>query len=134
MALSTRRRFKRVSKVTKKNAEQRAYVQVGQPLLAIVTDQAWVLANFKETQLTSMHPGQEVEIRVDAFPDRHIRGHIDSIQSGTGARYSLLPAENATGNFVKVVQRVPVKIVFDEPVADLMLVAGMSVEPTVHLK
>ena len=121
-------------KVTKKNAEQRAYVQIGQPLLAIVTDEAWILANFKETQLTRMHPGQEVEIRVDAFPGRPVRGHIDSIQSGTGARFSLLPAENATGNFVKVVQRVPVKIVFDEPVTDMLLVPGMSVEPTVHIK
>ena len=121
-------------KVTKKNAEQRAYVQVGQTLLAIVTDEVWIVANFKETQLTRMHTGQEVTIKVDAFPGRELKGHIDSIQSGTGARFSLLPAENATGNFVKVVQRVPVKIVFDEPVGDMMLVPGMSVEPTVHLK
>ena len=121
-------------KVTKKGAETRAYVQVGQPLLAIVTDGVWVLANFKETQLTRMHPGQEVTIKVDAFPGRELKGHIDSVQSGTGARFSLLPAENATGNFVKVVQRVPVKIVFDEPPSDLMLLPGMSVEPTVHIK
>jgi len=120
-------------KVTKKNAEERAYVQVGQSLLAIVTDQVWIVANFKETQLTRMHPGQQVTIAVDAFPGREIKGHIDSIQSGTGARFSLLPAENATGNFVKVVQRVPVKIVFDEPVDNMMLVPGMSVVPTVHL-
>jgi membrane fusion protein (multidrug efflux system) len=121
-------------KVTQKNAEQRAYVQVGQPLLAIVTDEVWVVANFKETQLTRMRPGQEVSIKVDAFPGRTLKGHIDSIQSGTGSRFSLLPAENATGNFVKVVQRVPVKIVFDEPVDDMMLFPGMSVVPTVHLK
>ena len=121
-------------KVTKKNAELRAFVQVGQPLMAIVTDQAWVVANFKETQLTRMRPGQKVTVEIDAFPGRELKAHIDSIQSGTGARFSLLPAENATGNFVKVVQRVPVKIVFDEPVADLMLVPGMSVTPTVHLK
>jgi len=120
-------------KVTKKNAEQRAYVQVGQPLLAIVMDEVWIIANFKETQLTRMRPGQKVTIEVDAFPNREFKGHIDSIQSGTGARFSLLPAENATGNFVKVVQRVPVKIVFDEPVTDLGLVPGMSVVPTVHL-
>ncbi|MEI7528480.1 MAG: HlyD family secretion protein [Elusimicrobiota bacterium] len=120
-------------KVTKKNAEERAYVQVGQALLAIVTDQVWVVANFKETQLTRMRPGQQVTIEVDAFPGKEIKGHIDSIQSGTGARFSLLPAENATGNFVKVVQRVPVKIVFDEPVDNMMLVPGMSVVPTVHL-
>ncbi len=121
-------------KVTKKNAELRAFVQVGQPLMAIVTDQAWVVANFKETQLTRMRPGQKVTVEVDAFPGKELKAHIDSIQSGTGARFSLLPAENATGNFVKVVQRVPVKIVFDEPVTGLMLVPGMSVTPTVHLK
>lgn len=121
-------------KVTKKNAELRAFVQVGQPLMAIVTDEAWVVANFKETQLTRMRPGQKVTVEVDAFPGRELKAHIDSIQSGTGARFSLLPAENATGNFVKVVQRVPVKIVFDEPVTDMMLVPGMSVTPTVHLK
>ncbi len=119
-------------KVTKKNAERRAYVQVGQPLLAIVTDEVWIIANFKETQLARMRPGQKVTIEVDAFPGRDFKGHIDSIQSGTGARFSLLPAENATGNFVKVVQRVPIKIVFDEPVGGLMLVPGMSVVPTVH--
>ncbi len=121
-------------KVTKKNAETRSFVQVGQTLMAIVTDEVWVVANFKETQLTRMRPGQKVTIEVDAFPGRSINGHIDSLQSGTGARFSLLPAENATGNFVKVVQRVPVKIVFDEPVTDMMLVPGMSVTPTVHLK
>ena len=120
-------------KVTKKNAEQRAYVQVGQPLLAVVMDDVWIIANFKETQLTRMQPGQKVTIEIDSFPNRDFKGHIDSIQSGTGARFSLLPAENATGNFVKVVQRVPVKIVFDEPVANMMLVPGMSVVPTVHL-
>ena len=120
-------------KVTKKNAEQNAYVQVGQPLLAIVMDDVWIIANFKETQLTRMRPGQKVTIEIDSFPGRDFKGHIDSIQSGTGARFSLLPPENATGNFVKVVQRVPVKIVFDEPVGNLMLVPGMSVVPTVHL-
>ena len=120
-------------KVTKKNIEPRAYVQIGQPLLAIVTDEVWIVANFKETQLTRMRAGQKVTIEVDAFPGRELQGHIDSIQSGTGARFSLLPSENATGNFVKVVQRVPVKIVFDESVKDLMLVPGMSVVPTVHL-
>ena len=120
--------------VTRKAVETRAFVQVGQPLMAVVPSEVWVLANFKETQLTRMHPGQQVTVKVDAFPGRELKGHIDSVQSGTGARFSLLPAENATGNFVKVVQRVPVKIVFDEPPTDLMLVPGMSVEPTVHIK
>ena len=81
-----------------------------------------------------MRPGQKVTVEVDAFPGRELKAHIDSIQSGTGARFSLLPAENATGNFVKVVPRVPVKILFDEPIGDLMLVPGMSVTPTAHLK
>ncbi len=121
-------------KVTKKSAELRAFVQPGQALMAIVTDEVWVVANFKETQLTRMRPGQKVTVEVDAFPGRELKAHIDSIQSGTGARFSLLPAENATGNFVKVVQRVPVKIVFDEPVENMMLVPGMSVVPTVHLR
>jgi membrane fusion protein (multidrug efflux system) len=121
-------------KVTKKSAELRAYVQVGQPLMAIVTDDVWVVANFKETQLTRMRPGQKVTVEVDAFPGHEFKAHVDSIQSGTGARFSLLPPENATGNFVKVVQRVPVKIVFDEPIEKYMLAPGMSVEPTVYLK
>ncbi len=121
-------------KVTKKNAEIRAFVQIGQPLMAIVTDEVWVVANFKETQLTRVHPGQAVTVKVDAFPDLNLKAHVDSIQSGTGGRFSLLPAENATGNFVKVVQRVPVKIVFDGLPPGLMLVPGMSVEPTIHIK
>lgn len=121
-------------KVTKKSAELRAYVQVGQPLMAIVTDDVWVVANFKETQLTHMRPGQKVSVEVDAFPGHEFKAHVDSIQSGTGARFSLLPPENATGNFVKVVQRVPVKIVFDEPIEKYMLAPGMSAEPTVYLK
>lgn len=120
-------------KVTKKNAELRASVQVGQALMAVVTDEVWVVANFKETQLTKMRPGQEVSVKVDAFPGLKLKAHVDSIQSGTGARFSLLPAENATGNYVKVVQRVPVKIVFDEPVTRLMLVPGMSVVPAVRV-
>jgi membrane fusion protein (multidrug efflux system) len=87
----------------------------------------------KETQLTYMRPGQEVQIALDAYPGRSFRGHVDSIQSGSGTAFSLLPAENATGNFVKVVQRVPVKIVFDDP-PDVLLGPGMSVVPTVRLE
>ncbi len=135
LALSyTRITAPEAGKVTKKNAELRAFAQVGQPLMAIVTDEVWILANFKETQLTRMHPGQEVTVKVDAYPGLKLKAHVDSIQSGTGARFSLLPAENATGNYVKVVQRVPVKIVFDDPTEGLMLIPGMSVVPTVHLK
>ena len=122
-------------KVTHKAVEIRTYVRVGQPLLAIVPNDFWVTANFKETQLTHMRPGQKAEVRVDAYPGKAFRAHVDSIQAGTGARFSLLPPENATGNYVKVVQRVPVKIVFDEPADSLpMLSPGMSVVPAVETR
>lgn len=121
-------------KVARKVAEIRSFVQVGQPLMAIVPDEVWVTANFKETQMTRMRPGQPAAVSVDTYPGRVFRGHVDSIQSGTGSRFSLFPPENATGNFVKVVQRVPVKIVFDEPTAGYLLVPGMSVTPVVTLQ
>ncbi|MBI2787505.1 MAG: HlyD family secretion protein [Elusimicrobia bacterium] len=122
-------------RVTRKSVETGAYVSIGQSMMALVPDEVWVVANFKETQLARMHPGQSAEIKVDAFPGRRLHGHVDSIQAGTGARFSLLPAENATGNFVKVVQRVPVKIVFDEtPGEGRALSPGMSVEATVSLR
>ena len=122
-------------RVTRKAVEPGAYVSIGQPVLALVPEDAWVVANFKETQLTRMRPGQPAEIRVDAYPDQRLRGHVDSIQAGTGARFSLLPAENATGNFIKVVQRVPVKIVLDDkPAGGRVLAPGMSVEATVGLR
>jgi membrane fusion protein, multidrug efflux system len=122
-------------RVTRKSVEAGAYVHVGQALMAIVPRDVWVVANFTETQLSDMRPGQPVEITVDAYPGRHFRGHVDSMQAGTGARFSLLPPENATGNFVKVVQRVPVKIVFDEfPSLDHLLSPGMSVVPVVKVK
>ena len=119
-------------KVARRAVEVQSYVQPGQPLMAVVPDRVYVTANFKETQLTHMRPGQEAEIRVDAFPGHRFKGHVDSVQAGTGARFSLLPPENATGNFVKVVQRVPVKIVFDEPATNLA--PGMSVVPSVKVK
>jgi membrane fusion protein (multidrug efflux system) len=121
-------------RVTRKNVQPGQYLQVGQTLLAIVPTDFWVTANFKETQLTQMRIGQPVEITVDAFPDRVLHGHIDSMQAGTGARFSMLPPENATGNYVKVVQRVPVKIVFDDDQqARQFLRLGMSVTPEVRL-
>lgn len=121
-------------RVTNKSIEPGAYVQVGQPLFAIVPPQVWVTANFKETQLTEMRPGQPAEVAVDAYPDRPLHGHVDSIQAGSGARFSLLPPENATGNFVKVVQRVPVKIVLDEqPGVQQILGPGMSAVPDVKV-
>ncbi|MGA2230511.1 MAG: HlyD family secretion protein [Tepidisphaeraceae bacterium] len=121
-------------RVTRKNVQAGQYLQVGQTLLAIVPQDFWVTANFKETQLTHMHIGQPVELYVDALPDRVFHGRVESFQAGTGARFSLLPAENATGNYVKVVQRVPVKISFDagEQASDL-LGLGMSVVPQVRV-
>jgi membrane fusion protein, multidrug efflux system len=122
-------------RVTKKAVEEGAFVQIGQALMAVVPDEVWVIANFKETQLTGMRPGQEVDIKVDAYSDKTFKGHVDSIQSGTGARFSMLPPENASGNYVKVVQRVPVKIVFDQqPDPQYPLGPGMSVEPEVKVK
>jgi len=121
-------------RVTRKALDLGQLVQSGPAVMAIVYGDPWVLANFKETQLRRMHVGQSVDITVDAFPNHPFKGHVDSIQSGTGSRFSLLPAENATGNYVKVVQRVPVKIVFDEkPETIRALVPGMSVEPKVNL-
>lgn len=120
-------------RVTRKAVEPGDYVQVGQSLFALVPTNCWVSANFKENQLTDMRPGQSAEIRLDAYPDRQLRGHVDSIMAGTGARFSLLPPENAVGNFVKIVQRVPVKIVFDEPLDPAFsLGPGMSVVPSVR--
>ncbi len=121
-------------RVTRKAVEPGDYVTVGQGLLSVVPREVWVTANFKETQLTFMKPGQPVEVEIDAFPGRALRGKVDSVQKGTGARFSLLPPENATGNYVKVVQRVPVKIVFDESPDRLSVLSpGMSVEPRVDI-
>ena len=120
--------------VTHRTVDEGAYVQPGQNLLAVMPRQVWIVANFKETQLKHMRPGQLVEVKVDAYPQAKFTGHVDSIQAGTGARFSLLPPENATGNFVKVVQRVPVKIVLDSvPDSNFVLGAGMSVEPSVRV-
>jgi len=122
-------------RVTRKAVEVGALVQVGQPLMAIVPGEVWVTANFKESQIGNIRRGQSVEVTVDAYSDKTFKGHVDSIQAGTGARFSLLPAENATGNYVKVVQRIPVKIVFDEPPDPQHLLApGMSVVPQVKVR
>src|SRR5581483_4247764 len=112
--------------VSKKSVESGQVVQAGQPLMAVVPQQdIWVTANFKETQLADMHPGQGATVSVDAYGGRDFNAHIDSIASATGARFSLLPPENATGNYVKVVQRIPVKIVFDQAEALERLRPGM---------
>jgi len=122
-------------RVTRRVVEQGAYIQPGQSLMAIVPRHYWVIANFKEIQLTHVRPGQPVEVVVDAYPGRTFKGHVESIQNGAGARFSLFPPENATGNYIKVVQRVPVKIILDDlPGNDLALGPGMSVVPTVRVQ
>jgi membrane fusion protein (multidrug efflux system) len=103
--------------------------------MALVSPDVWITANFKETQLDLMRPGQSVKITVDAYPNLDLRGHVDSIQLGSGSKFSAFPAENATGNFVKIVQRVPVKIVIDSGLdPTLPLPLGISVEPTVTVQ
>jgi membrane fusion protein, multidrug efflux system len=109
------------------------YAQSGTNLTMFVPDDIWIWANFKETQLDHMRPGQPVTIDIDAYPERAIRGHVASVQPGSGTAFSLLPAENATGNWVKIVQRVPVKIVMDNPPTDVALGPGMSTEVSVRV-
>ena len=112
-------------------------VTPGQQLMTIVpldSQNIWVTANFKETQLRHMAPGQQVTFDVDGIGGREYTGHVDSLQSGTGAAFSILPPENATGNYVKIVQRIPVKIVIDSGNEDHRLVPGMSVVPSVRVR
>jgi len=109
------------------------YVQPGTAISMFVPDDIWVTANFKETQLDHMRPGDEATLHIDAYPDRTVNGHVASVQPGSGTAFSLLPAENATGNYVKIVQRVPVKILLDNPPTEVALGPGMSVEPTVRV-
>jgi membrane fusion protein, multidrug efflux system len=119
--------------VANKTVEVGNYVQPGQVLFSIVPDTLYITANFKETQLTDVRPGQRATIRVDAFPNLRLQGRVDSLQRGTGSQFALLPPENATGNFVKVVQRVPVKITFDDPGEALRWISpGMSVEAKIY--
>ncbi len=103
------------------------YAQAGTALTMFVPDDIWVAANFKENQLDRMRPGDAATLHIDAYPEHAVHGHIASVQPGSGTAFSLLPAENATGNYVKIVQRVPVKIVLDNPPADVALGPGMSV-------
>ena len=121
--------------ISRKSVQPGQFVQAGQSLFALVTEkQKWVVANFKETQLEKMKSGQQVEIVVDAYPDESFKGKVESISPATGAKFALLPADNASGNFVKVVQRVPVKIVLTEvPEKASLLRAGMNVIVDVHL-
>ena len=109
------------------------YAQAGTNLAMLVPDEIWVVANFKETQLDRMRPGQPVDLEIDAYPERTFHSHVDSVQPGSGPAFSLLPPENATGNYVKIVQRVPVKLILDNPPTDVSLGPGMSVVPTVRV-
>ena len=111
-----------------------AYAQAGQSLAMFVPDAIWITANYKETQVTDMRPGQPVAVTIDAYPDRTITGRIDSVQPGSGTAFSLLPAQNATGNYVKVTQRIPVKIVVDAWPTDVSIGPGMSVVPKAHVR
>ncbi|GBR10404.1 HlyD family secretion protein [Acetobacter oeni] len=121
--------------VSQRNVEQGNYVQQGQQIFTIVQPEIWVTANYKETQLTRMKAGQDVDMKVDAYPSLKLRGHVDSLQLGSGEQFSTFPAENATGNFVKIVQRIPVKILIDSGIdPQHPLAIGLSVEPTVHVQ
>ncbi|WP_053115707.1 HlyD family secretion protein [Winslowiella iniecta] len=121
--------------VTKRSVELGNTISAAGVLMYLVDNHVWVTANFKENQLAAMRPGQTVEVSVDAWPQQRFQGRVDSIQRATGAVFSLLPAENATGNYVKIVQRVPVKIVFtDDAISRFPLAPGMSVVPYVNIQ
>jgi membrane fusion protein, multidrug efflux system len=119
--------------ITLRSVQRGTYLTAGQTMFLIVTPDVWVTANFKESQIGRMRPGDVVDLEVDAYSGFKLRGHVQSIQYGSGSRFSAFPAENATGNFVKIVQRVPVKIAIDrglDPNRPLPL--GLSVSPVVH--
>ena len=121
--------------ITKRNVEMGNYVQQGAQIFSIVSPDVWVTANFKETQLDRMRQGQPVAISVDSYPGLKLKGHIDSVQLGSGSKFTAFPPENATGNYVKIVQRVPVKIIIDSGLdPNLPLPLGISVEPTVTVQ
>jgi len=121
--------------VTKRNVEAGNYVTAGQQIMSIVSPEVWVTANFKESQLARVRPGQKVDIEVDGYPQLKLKGHVESIQLGAGSKFTAFPPENATGNYVKIVQRVPVKIVIDSGLdPTLPLPLGLSVTPKVHLE
>ncbi len=121
-------------RIAHRNVDVGNYVNPGQAMFAIVQDDQWVTANFKETQLADIRPGQRVDIYIDAIPSVTFHGRVDSFQPGTGSEFSVLPAENATGNYVKIVQRLPVKIVFDDArLNNFRIAPGMSVVPYVRI-
>ena len=122
--------------VSNKRVEKGMMVQPGTPLFVIVPNDVWVVANFKETQLEKMQKGQEVDIKIDTYPHKVFKGKVDSIQRASGAKSSLFPPENAVGSFVKIVQRIPVKIVFTEKIDpdEYAIIPGMSVVPKVNIR
>jgi membrane fusion protein, multidrug efflux system len=121
--------------ITKRNVEKGNYVAPGQQIFSIVATEVWITANFKESQLVNMRPGQHVAIRIDAYPQLRLEGHVDSIQLGSGSKFTAFPPENATGNFIKIVQRVPVKIVIDKGLdPNIPLPLGISVSPKVSVQ
>ena len=122
--------------VSSRRVEKGMWVSAGSPLFTLVPENVWVVANFKENQLRGMHPGQPVDIKIDTYPNKVFKGKIDSIQRASGAKSSLFPPENAVGSFVKIVQRIPVKIVFTEKIDsnEYNIVPGMSVVPKVKVK
>lgn len=122
--------------VSSRRVEKGMYVTAGAPLFTLVPEEVWIVANFKENQLTNMKPGQPVDIKIDTYPNKKFKGKIDSIQRASGAKSSLFPPENAVGSFVKIVQRIPVKIVFTEKIDpnEYNIVPGMSVVPKVKVK
>lgn len=120
--------------VSSRSVEKGNYVQIAQPLMTLVSSKVWVIANFKETQITNMKKGQPVNIKIDTYPHKKFKGQIDSIQKASGAKASLFPPENAVGSYVKIVQRIPVKITFTEDYSNYNIAPGMSVVPTVKVK
>src|ERR1700677_1223755 len=121
--------------ITRRNVDLGTFAQAGEQVFYLVTRDVWVVANYKETQLDRMRVGQRVDIKVDAYSNLHLSGHVESIQGGSGARFTAFPAENATGNFVKIVRRVPVKILIDRGLENWpFLPLGLSAEPTVYVK
>jgi len=120
--------------VSSRNVEKGNYINVAQPVMAVVSPNIWVVANYKETQLTHMKKGQNVEIKIDTYPGKKFKGKVDSIQLASGAKASLFPPENAVGSYIKVVQRIPVKIIFTEDISDYTIAPGMSVVPKVKIR
>ncbi len=121
-------------RITHRTVEQGNYVQTAQPLFAIAQDNVWVVANFKETQVANMKKGQPVKIKIDAYGNKTFNGVVDSLQMASGAKASLFPPENAVGSYVKIVQRIPVKITFTDDITGYNIIPGMSVVPTVQVK